>query len=215
LSPTTPNLVGESVRKKGDSKRLVMPEPRYLEVIKKYLSLHPDERPLEEIRGTLSEVYFKSGDTPIKEGGYHDFGYFILRGGARSYYLKDGKEVITWFAFENDFVASLLNYKGKPGRETVEFLEDSHCVRIDLKKVASRSKTDLICSHFINAIIEEHILFLEERLRYIQYSEGLERYLYILEKEPILLRRISLTHLASYLGISRETLSRLRAKITL
>jgi hypothetical protein len=61
LSPTTPNLVGESVRKKGDSKRLVMPEPRYLEVIKKYLSLHPDERPLEEIRGTLSEYILNRG----------------------------------------------------------------------------------------------------------------------------------------------------------
>ena len=186
-----------------------------LEVISKYLDSNIKDDDWVSIEDTLSEVHFKEGDSPTKQGGYHNFGYIIIKGAARSYYLKEGKEVITWFAFENDVVASLQNYRNKPALESVSFLEDSHCIKIDLQGLHVISKTNISTSHLINSIFEEHIEFLEERLRLLQHNPGIDRYLHILEKEPYLLQRIPLTYLASYLGISRETLSRLRAKISL
>lgn len=187
---------------------------QHIQMISKYLDSALAEKGWEKIAETLQEVHFKEGDTPIREGYYHNYAYIILQGGARSYYWKDDKEVITWFAFENDVVASLQNYNNKPALETVSFLENSHCLKIDLHKLHSFSQTDIATCHLINTIFEEHITFLEERLRLLQHNAGIERYLYILEKEPALLNRIPLTYLASYLGITRETLSRLRARIT-
>ena len=188
---------------------------KHHEVISKYLDPTIKDDFWAGIEDTLSEVHFREGDSPIKQGRYHNFAYFILEGAARSYYLKEDKEVITWFAFENDVVASLQNYRNKPALESVSFLENSHCVKIDLQRLHSFSKTNISTSHLINAIFEEHIEFLEERLRLLQHNPGIDRYLHILEKEPNLLQRIPLTFMASYLGISRETLSRLRAKISL
>ena len=188
---------------------------KHLEVMSKYLDPATKENAWASFEDTLSEVYFREGDSPIKQGRHHSFAYIILKGAARSYYLKEDKEVITWFAFENDVVASLQNYRNKPALESVSFLEDSHCLKIDLQGLHAISKTNISISHLINAILEEHIEFLEERLRLLQHNPGIDRYLHILEKEPNLLQKIPLTYLASYLGISRETLSRLRAKISL
>lgn len=170
---------------------------------------------VEVLEETLSEVHFKVGDSPIKQGYFHPFAYFILKGAARSFQVNEEKEVNSWFAFEKDIVASIQHYKGMPALETISFLEDSHCLKIDLRKLHSLSNTHLSIAHFLHNIFIEHIEFLEERLRLFQQSPGIDRYMYILEKEPMLLQRVPLLHLASYLGISRETLSRLRAKISL
>jgi hypothetical protein len=70
----------------------------------------------------------------------------------------------------------------------------------------------LYCSNFISSIIEEYTIFLEDRIFYSQLMNSLERYEALLENEPKVFQRVPLTYIASYLGISRETLSRLRSK---
>jgi hypothetical protein len=67
-------------------------------------------------------------------------------------------------------------------------------------------------ANFINAIIEEYALFLEDKVYFSQMMSSMDKYLVLLEQEPQLFQRIPLTYIASFLGISRETLSRLRAK---
>lgn len=173
------------------------------------------QQEVSHLKEHLSLVSFKKGDTPIRQGSRHDFAYYIIEGAARSYYTKDHLEVNTWFAFEEDIVASFQNYRGKASVETTEFLEDSQCIKIDLREIARQAETSLVTGTFVRRIVEEYTEFLEERLYRLQFSEGMERYTYILQNEPELILRVPLTYLASYLGMSRETLSRLRAKITL
>lgn len=67
-------------------------------------------------------------------------------------------------------------------------------------------------SNFINAVIEEYAQFLEEKIYFSQMMNSIDKYLILLDKEPQLFQRIPLTYIASFLGITRETLSRLRAK---
>jgi hypothetical protein len=67
-------------------------------------------------------------------------------------------------------------------------------------------------ANFINAIIEEYALFLEDKVYFSQMMSSMDKYLVLLEQDPQLFQRIPLTYIASFLGISRETLSRLRAK---
>jgi hypothetical protein len=67
-------------------------------------------------------------------------------------------------------------------------------------------------ANFVNTIIEEYALFLEDKFYFSQMANSIDKYLTLLDKEPQILQRIPLTFIASFFGITRETLSRLRAK---
>jgi CRP-like cAMP-binding protein len=136
----------------------------------------------------------------------------VIKGAVRSYYLKDGVEVNTWFALENDMVGSLQNFKNCPSRTTIELVENSSLISINLKQIKPLMLRNVQIANFINAIIEEYALFLEDKVYFSQMMSSMDKYLVLLEQEPQLFQRIPLTYIASFLGISRETLSRLRAK---
>jgi len=165
-----------------------------------------------EICKQLSVLVFGKKHFVIKENQRHDFAYFVIKGAIRSYYLKDGTEVNTWFALENEIIGSLHNFKDNPSRETIELVEDSTLVSINLKQLKQLMLTNIEIANFVNAIIEEYALFLENRIYYSQMMTSMDKYIVLLDNEPQLFQRIPLTYIASYLGISRETLSRLRAK---
>jgi CRP-like cAMP-binding protein len=74
------------------------------------------------------------------------------------------------------------------------------------------SRLDLSISNLITDLIIGHALTIEENLYQIQFMSGGERYKALLETTPKLLQKVSLTDIASYLGLSRESLSRIRAK---
>jgi len=165
-----------------------------------------------EIGSNLSVLHLDKKHVLIKEKQRHDFAYFVIKGAVRSYYLKDGVEVNNWFALENDMVGSLHNFKGNPSRETIELIENSTLISINLITLKSLMLSNIQIANFVNAILEEYTLFLEDRIYYSQMMGSLDKYLILLEKESEILQRVPLTYIASYLGISRETLSRLRAK---
>lgn len=165
-----------------------------------------------EICKLLTVVNLDKKHVIIRENQRHDFAYFVIKGAVRSYYLKDGVEVNTWFALENDMVGSLHNFKDNPSRETIELIENSTLISINLKQVKPLMFSNIQIANFINAIIEDYALFLEDKIYFSQMMSSIDKYLVLLDKEPQLFQRIPLTYIASFLGISRETLSRLRAK---
>ncbi|MEM7655579.1 MAG: hypothetical protein AAF399_05575 [Bacteroidota bacterium] len=77
-----------------------------------------------------------------------------------------------------------------------------------MKALAER---DLSISQLFHQLLLEHALFTEEKLRQLQFMTAQERYQALLDQELSILQRVSLTDIASYLGVSRETLSRIRA----
>jgi CRP-like cAMP-binding protein len=170
------------------------------------------ENTIAEICNHLSVLNLDKKHVLIKENQRHDFAYFVVKGAVRSYYLKDGVEVNTWFAFEKDMVGSLHNFKDKPSRETIELVENSTLISINLKQIKPLMYSNIQIANFIYVILEDYALFLEDKMYFSQMMSSIDKYLILIDKEPQLFQRISLTYIASYLGISRETLSRLRAK---
>jgi CRP-like cAMP-binding protein len=165
-----------------------------------------------ELCNHLSILNLSKKHVLIKENQQHDFAYFVIKGAVRSFYLKDGIEVNTWFALENDLVGSLHNFNDKPSRETIELIENSILIAINLKQIRPLMFSNIQVANFVSAIIEEYALFLEDKIYFSQMMNSIDKYRNLLDKEPQLFQRIPLTHIASFLGISRETLSRLRAK---
>ena len=109
-------------------------------------------------------------------------------------------------------VGSLHNFKYNPSRETIELIENSTLISINLKQIKPLMFSNIQIANFINAIIEDYALFLEDKIYFSQMMSSIDKYLILLDKEPQIFQRIPLTYIASFLGISRETLSRLRAK---
>lgn len=186
----------------------------FKDLIDKYsINLHLSEETVLEICNHLSVLHLNKKHILIKENQKHGFAYFLVKGAVRSYFLKkDGTEVNTWFAFEHEIVGSLHNFMGRIARETIELLEDSTLILIDFYKLKTLMLKNIQIAHFINAILEEYVLFLEDKIHYSQMSSAVDRYSIVLEKEPQIFQRVPLSYIASYLDMARETLSRLRAK---
>ena len=181
--------------------------------IKQYTTnFHLSENTKTAIGKHLSLVHFNKKHILIRENQRHDYAYFLIKGAVRSYYLKEGVEINTWFAFENEIVGSLQNFKDLHSRETLELLENSTLIAIKLSALKPLIYTNIEISNFVMAVIEEYALFLELKIANYQLTNSSTRYEALLAHEPNVLKRVPLTYIASYLGITRETLSRLRSK---
>ncbi|AXT54638.1 Crp/Fnr family transcriptional regulator [Aquimarina sp. AD1] len=166
---------------------------------------------LQEFISNSKLITYRKGDIVVREGQYSKKVYLIIKGCARAYYLKDGKDISDWFTFENQFMASIISFfSDQPSPHYVEFVEDSTVLEFSKETVDLLSNNFHDFERFISKVIIETMLGLCERLHTIQFAKAEERYLNLISIYPDITHRISLTHIASYLGITLETLSRIR-----
>jgi CRP-like cAMP-binding protein len=157
---------------------------------------------------------YPKGKILIEHGKKNEFVFFLISGSAKSYNYKDSKQICLWFAFESDCIATIRSLDDLISQETVELLEDSELIQIKLGDLMTLSNQFTSISSLMVQLLKEHILFLEYKLNGLQFMTSEERYDKLVRDYPEVLQRVSLTDIASYLGISRETLSRIRRKIT-
>ena len=157
---------------------------------------------------------YPKGEILIEHGKKNEFVFFLISGSAKSYNFKDSKQICLWFAFESDCIATIRSLDDLISHETVELLEDSELIQIKLGDLMTLSNQFTSISSLMVQLLKEHILFLEYKLNGLQFMTSEERYDKLIRDYPEVLQRVSLTDIASYLGISRETLSRIRRKIT-
>jgi len=188
-----------------------MNKPVLKQIIKTLFS-NLEDSIIELLSEHSNYIKHSKGTKLIFEGKRHHYFYFIVYGSVKSYYLKDSKEVCMWFAFENEMVATIKTFAGEVSNETIELLEDSELIQINTEKFKNIAETNLSVSHLITQLITEHALFLEDRLYQLQFMSSKERYENLIETAPYLQQRLSVTDTASFLGVSRETLSRIRAQ---
>jgi len=132
----------------------------------------------------------------------------------RGYYSLEGKDITHWFGFENDFVTSFHSFiTGQPAVETIQLLQGSilwSISRADLNVLLDRFPE---IERLVRIIYENYYIRLEERFINSQFKSAAERYQNLLEQAPHIIERVPLGYIASYLGISQETLSRIRGRI--
>ena len=171
----------------------------------------------EEVRADLSnflsEIDLPKGKLLLKNGKICQSIYFIKTGAVRGYYSMDGKEVTSWFAFEKDIFTSLYSLLNqKPSLYSIEILEDSSLDRLNYDDLQYLYKKYPEFNLIGRLITEKYYCELDERTFSLQFLSAQDRYRQLIEQQPQLLQRASLGHIASYLGISQETLSRIRAR---
>ncbi len=168
---------------------------------------------MADIDSCLAAAHYPAHTILVRDGQVADRMFFILNGALRAYYIHGDKEYTDWFMFENMFACSLSAFFGAvPSPQCIETLEET-----DVLMLTRQQLDDLCRKHhdmsLLNGRILSHSLvtlqtgFIDQRFR-----TAPERYALLLEHYPEALKRVSLKYIASYLGISQETLSRIRAK---
>ncbi|PBQ33736.1 cyclic nucleotide-binding protein [Sphingobacteriaceae bacterium] len=138
--------------------------------------------------------------------------YFINKGSARIYYFKDGKDITESFSFENNMIVrveSLLS--GEPSRKAIHVLEDTEFIAVDSHKLFQLYDTHHDIERLFRKLFEAGYLETVHRLESIQFHTAEQRYAKLIKEMPDILKRVPLKHVASYLGITQVSLSRIRA----
>lgn len=171
----------------------------------------------ENVLKFFTPVQFQKGDFMLSAGKVEHFLYYIERGIVRYFYyntLKD-KEITTDFTFSEQFCLSYASFvKQIPSVLQMQALTDIKAYKI------GRSQLEKLMNNIevvkIKAVILEK-LFVEKSERELRFLTQTpeENYLYLLQKEPVLLQNIPLKYIASYIGITPQALSRIRKRIVL
>ena len=166
------------------------------------------------IQLNFKEVKLPKGEVVFREGQVAKQIYFIESGLARMYYYNEsGKDITYVFFTENNFMAPSESFlEQQPSKYFIELLEDSKL------RVISKDGLEKMLEQFpILEKIKTHILsyFLyqaNKRIVALQFQNAQQRYETLEETQGDILTRVSLGQIASYLGITQETLSRIRGK---
>jgi CRP-like cAMP-binding protein len=157
---------------------------------------------------------FAKGEFLLRQDEICRQSFLIEKGIVRKFYLtEDGKEITTELCFADDLAVSFQSYTMQTtSLEFIQALEETEATVTDyaafqqLKTIFPKLlELDLMMTEY-------YAMWLENRLHYFHTLDATERYRQLVREHPHFVQNVQLTHIASYLGVSLETLSRIRAK---
>ena len=139
--------------------------------------------------------------------------YFVEQGYLRTFHNRDGVEINLSFSFEGSFVTDLGSLRNAtPSTVTIRAEEQSVVQAIAREDLIGLYAGSAEIEAFGRRLLEELLAEQEEQANLFRLHTPAERYHRVVTRNPQLLQRVSLSHLASWLGVTRETLSRIRSR---
>ncbi|WP_299676974.1 Crp/Fnr family transcriptional regulator [uncultured Tenacibaculum sp.] len=174
---------------------------------KGFLSPHLQTR----IRTDFEEHIVEKGEKILIQGNKANYLYFISKGTLHNYYYHDGKQISSWFYDENHFITSWYSfYAQKQSFEEIECLEDCILYRISYDNYQNLIADFPAFGNFARLLAEEMLTFIDEFSKGWSFLSAKEKYELLLTYFPNIELKVKLGYIASFLGISQETLSRIR-----
>ncbi len=161
---------------------------------------------------------FKTWNVPqkhflVKEEQTCNYIFFVSKGAVRIFYNKNDKEITEWIALDEEFLLSIKSFfLRSPSHLIIQTLEASEIWGIhydDLVKLAT-AYHDI--ETWFRKLLSAALILSQNRMESIQFETAHQRYENLLKQHPNIVKRVPLTYIASFLGITLETLSRMRAK---
>ena len=181
-------------------------------------AIHPIKKETEKLLiKKLTRHTGKAGDILVKAGDINDRLYFIEKGLVRSYYTieenKTKTDVTSWFVGEFGFIYIPHSYIPKvPSVETIELLEDSEMISITNKAMQELYDTVPEANYIGRILTEMYLVMYDERIRFLRMMSAQKRNDAFRDMFPDIYDRAPKKYIASFLGLSPETLSRVRKK---
>ncbi len=171
----------------------------------------------QEIRLLLKDaekISFTPKDIVVHEREINSNLYFITQGVWRAYTFKDGVEVTLWFVSEGEMALSVWGYTSNlPSHLTLEVVTDSEAYCLSRSKLEQLFQSSISLANLGRKILENFMLEIKVARLDSYNRTALERYVTLLEKQPEIIRAVPLKYIASYLGITAQSLSRIRNRL--
>jgi CRP-like cAMP-binding protein len=164
-------------------------------------------------RDTLVHETYPKRHLLLREGQVSNKIYFINSGFARAFYLtREGKECTSWFMGKGELMISVYSfYTQQPAVENIELLESSELLSLTWSQLQGIYADFPEYNYTGRLVTEKYYQLSEERAVLLRTLTAKERYQRLIQTHPGILQKASQGQIASYLGISPETLSRVRA----
>ena len=186
------------------------------EALFSYLSaqLSLDNEAAQQIAGLFTFVHFEVGKEIIRMGGRSDSMYLVLKGLVRAFYIdENGNEITKCFAKEMDWCGFYNYLTDGPSPFFVEALEsvETACIKTsDIRRLCSKSP---LLAEKVAKLINQAYLQTDKKAYAFASKDAKERWLDFSKENPEIVNRAKQEHIASYLGITPSSLSRLKREI--
>lgn len=182
------------------------------ELMSQDISLSEEE--CEAVDKYIPIEIFKKGTILLREGQIANDSYFNIKGCVRLYYLVDGEEKTTHFYTEEESIASMNSYLNRvPANHYLECVEDTTLAVLNYEKEKKLYKLFPKLESICRISLEDDFGKQQEMHASQVTNNPEQRYMKLLKERPDLIQRVPQYHLASYLGIKPESLSRIRKRI--
>lgn len=181
--------------------------------IAKHITLTKEE--LDYFHSLLQVKKHKKKQFIVQSGEVSHWQGFINKGCIKNYFLDEkGHEVIMYFAIEDWWVGDLMSfYDQKPGNLFIETIEETELLTIDYNKTEKLLKEIPKFERFFRILIQRAAYTMQQRFYNTLAKPAEERYLEFLKKYPQVVQRVPQQLIASYIGVTPEFLSKIRAKL--
>ncbi len=165
-------------------------------------------------QGHLLERTFTPGQRLLREGQYDPTVFFVVEGLLRLYHTRDGIEQVRGFDYEGRFTGSYESLlTGGPCAFSIEALERTRTLSFSGEILTTLYERHPCWDRVMRRMLEMQWVRHQDKERRFRLYDAEEHYRLLLEREPAFLHRVPLHQVASYLGITPETLSRVRSRI--
>lgn len=167
---------------------------------------------VEQIFKNLKISTFAKGDILLKEGNICKHVYFIHKGALRFFYINEnGNDITHWFAFEGDFITEVNSFYTQASSSFyIETMENCELIAFSLEKIQLLSDKYPEFNKLEKKIYRKSIIEMGQKIMDLQFRDARTRYDNLVKKQEDILLRVPLGHIASYLGITQPSLSRIR-----
>jgi CRP-like cAMP-binding protein len=185
---------------------------------------------LEQLRKTIENIYKLSeesmttflsvwrewlvaGDKQIlREHAVADYIYFLNKGMARIFYYKNGKEITEWIAPEGTMCLSLTSFFNRtPSKLVIHTIGPAHVYGVHHNDLEALAASHHEIETLYRKMLAASLILSQQRMESIQFETAEQRYKKLIKQNPDFLLKVPLSYIASFLGVTLETLSRIRS----
>lgn len=187
-----------------------MPMDNFLKYIRNVT--HLSDESMEAFVISWKSLSLPKGHFLVRQGEVSRHFYYLHHGAVRIFYYKNDKEVTEYLTLDNSFFLSILSFfRQQPSRLIIQLLEPSELLAIhhdDLMRLCDRYHD---VERLFRLMLTESLIISQYRVDSLQFETAEQRYKNLITNHPGILQRVPLMYIASFLGVTLETLSRIRA----
>lgn len=178
-------------------------------------AIYPLPEPsLTALKDLCSELHLPKGEILLQADRIEHSIYFIKQGVVRAFSTHEDGEITFWFGEEGSTILSMKNYvENQRSYENIELLVDCELYQVNFNTLSQYFLTDIHIANFGRKLAEKELLRLEKRIITRDLLSATERYKDLITNFPTLIQRVPLKYIASYLGITQVSLSRIRKDV--